>query len=100
MEIWNKTEGFKLADGTPCTVEEVHTRYPFTRDGTIVLDRLANGNIGGIDDLTILRQVYTIDATLTDAEALTAIETIRNTPPAPRVDAVEAKMDYLIMMSE
>jgi len=81
MEFWNKTEGFKLSDGTPCTVEEIHARYPFTRDGTIVLDRLANGNVGGIDDLAILRKVYAIDAALTDVEALTAIETIRNTPP-------------------
>lgn len=100
MEIWKKTEGFNLADGTPCTVEEVHTRYPFTRDGTIVLERLANGNVGGIDDLAILRQVYAIAPELDDDEAIAAIEVIRSTPPAPVINAAEAKLDYLIMMSE
>lgn len=100
MEIWNKQSGFNLADGTSCTVEEIYSRYPFTRSGTIVIEKLPNGNVGAIDSLDVLKQVYGVDNTLSDTDALTAIETAKNTPPAPIVDPVEAKLDYLIMCQE
>lgn len=100
LSFWNKTEGFKLADGTPCTVQEVYERYSFTRDGAIVLEFLANGNVGGIDAIEILREVHQIDPVLDDNAALARIIEIRNTPPVPTVDATAAKIDYLIMMTE
>jgi len=98
MAIWNKREGFNLADGTPCTVEDIYTRYPFTQTGTVALEYLPNGNVGGIDDLAILREIHQVDSTMTDAEALAAIIEIRNTAPEESIDPVAAKLDYLIMM--
>ena len=99
IKIWNKEEGFNLADGTPCTVEEIFQQYPFTRNGVTVLEYLPNGNVGAIDDLAILRQVYEIDEALGDSEAVAEIKRIRELPPEPYADPVEAKLDYLVMMN-
>ena len=99
MELWDKKTGFSLADGTPCTVEEIFERYPFTRKGTIVLTRLANGNVGAIDDLAVLKQVYQVGDEFEQPEdILTEIQRIKALPPEPRADATEAKLDYLVMM--
>lgn len=99
LEIWNKTTGFNLADGTPQTVEHIYEKYPFTRNSTIVLEYLPNGNVGAIDDLAILKQVYDLAPELTPEEALVEIIKIKETPPAPYADPVEAKLDYLVMVS-
>ena len=76
-EIWDKTEGFNLADGTPCTVAEINARYPFTTGGTIIIEKLANGNVGSIDSLDIVKEIFPIDSALGDTDALAAIETAR-----------------------
>lgn len=85
-EIWNKTAGFNLADGTACTVEEIKARYPFTANGTIIIEKLENGNVGAIDSLDIIKGVYSVDATLSDEDALAAIEAARNAPPEPSAE--------------
>lgn len=99
VKIWDKQTGFNLADGTPCTVEEVFRQYPFTRSGVTVLEYLPNGNVGAIDDLAILKQVYDIDQAMADEQAVAEIKRLRELPPAPYVDPVEAKLDYLVMMN-
>ena len=98
--IWDKRSEIKYADGTPATAEQVMRDYPFTREGVTVMEYLPNGNVGAIDDLAILRAIHGIDDALAEEEALAEYIRIRNTPPAPSVDPVEAKLDYLVMMSE
>ena len=99
LEFWNKENGFNLADGTPATVEDIYKEFPFTRNGTVVLEYLPNGNVGAIDDLEILKSIYDINPELNDTDALAAITEARNTPPEPHVDPIEAKLDYFIMVN-
>lgn len=99
-QIWDKRNGFNLADGTPCTVEEIHTRYPFTRNGTVIIEKLPNGNVGAIDSLDTIKQVFNVTAE-DDVEALEAIEVARNTPPViepTAADQQRADIDFLAAM--
>ena len=99
LSIWDKQTGFNYADGTPASIEDIYRDFPFTRNGTVVLEYLANGNVGAIDDLEILKSVYEIDPELNATDALAAITEIRNRPPEPHIDPVEAKLDYLVMLN-
>ncbi len=100
LTVWNKQDGFNLADGSPRTAEEIMKEYPFTRQGVTVLEYLPNGNVGAIDDLAILKQVYDLTEDLSVEEAVAQIKAIREAPPEPYVDPVEAKLDYLVMMNK
>ncbi len=99
LKIWDRQEGFSLPNGVFYTVQQIYEKYPFTKSGTVVLEYLPNGNVGAIDDLEILKQVFNVDMELSGNEALTAIieakEALAN---AVHVDPVEAKLDYIMMM--
>ena len=100
--IWDKKSGFNLADGTPCTAADINTRYPFTKNGTIIIERLSNGNVGAIDSLDIIKQVFAIDPALNDNDAVAAIEVERNKPATPVVTETEklrADVDYIAVMT-
>ena len=109
LKFWDKVTGFKYPNGDPATPEKILKDFPHvaSQDCKVVIEMLdeANGVLGAIDDLCVLKQVFEIDESLTDDEALIKIMEIRNAPPAPAPAGVmpeelRADVDYLLMLQE
>jgi len=82
-EIWDKQKVFTLADGQPRSLEEAAKEFPFLNDpdGVIVLEYNTPNRVGAINDLWMLRTMYDIDLTISDADALAEYIAKRDAPP-------------------
>lgn len=93
LKIWNKTETIYLADGTPCTPEDVMTKWPFSRHFDTLLEM--NGPlVVGIDCLPMIADMCGVDAELPAEEQLAAIQAIMEAQrqPAESVPSPEERM--------
>jgi hypothetical protein len=108
--FWQNTGDIRLANGKQVTYDELKSMYPHVanpNDKTVVTQSRA-GNILSIDSLGTLCEVYKIDESLTDDEALAAInETVREqaeaaesaaATPSPE-ERIAAMMEYQALAS-
>lgn len=88
LSIWNKQTNLVLANGRILTPQDAFSdpNYSFAQYVTVVLEHLSDGRIGAIDSLDVLRQNFGVSSALSDEEALSEIEYIRNNPPTPNPD--------------
>lgn len=82
LRIWNGTETLYLADGTPCTPEDVMRKWPFTRNFPTLLE-MSGPLVAAIDCLPMICSMHGIDDTLSDADKLAAIKAAREAAQNP-----------------
>ncbi|WP_458862314.1 hypothetical protein [Acidaminobacterium chupaoyuni] len=101
FRLWDKTEELVLIDGRRRSPQEIFEEVPNVKNSAqIMLEIMPNGTVGGIDDLALMCGIYQIEEGLTPEQALEKVAAAINTPPQAPVDKVEAKLDYLIMVTE
>lgn len=90
LEKYTGEKVYMFPNGFLATKEAVLNQFPAAEHFTFVVTTDENGEVMlGMDNLSVLRGIYGIDSTLTEAEAIAAIEEIINTP----VEAVEEVSD-------
>jgi hypothetical protein len=95
LRIWNKSDTLYLADGTPCTPEQVMTKWPFTRNFPVLLEM--NGPlVAAIDCLPMIAEMYGIDDALSDEDKLVAIKTVREAAMNPTPAGDGAAIDEVL----
>lgn len=74
LEFWNKTDSLTLPSGITKSPEEIFAdlNFGFTKVQTTLIER-TDGITCAIESFSILKNIYDIDLTLDDAEALDAI---------------------------
>jgi hypothetical protein len=97
LEKFDGIKTYMFPNGSLATPEVIRTKFPAIDTFVHVLE--VNGDIcQAVINLNALRQMHGIADTLTEAEAIAAIETIINTPapePAPTAEErIAAQMEY------
>lgn len=96
IKLWDKKAPLTLPNGAVYEKEQMFTEYPFSKVLPTVLEYMdeAMTVVGAIDSLPMLRGIYQIDGGLTDEEAVTEIERLRNAPPPePAPEAMPASKE-------
>lgn len=89
LEKYTGEKVYMFGNGNLATPEVVYHKWPAARVFTFVVGTDPNGEVlQSMDNLSALRSVYGIDSSLSDEEAIAAIEEIMNTPPAPVEETV------------
>lgn len=82
LEKYDGTKTYMFYTGRLATPEVIKEEYPASELFTHVVETDVSGEVfGGFYNLSSLRSVYEIDLTLSEDEAISAIETIFNTVP-------------------
>lgn len=82
LELWDKNSDVIDHNCSVKAPEQIMQEYPFTRFNPTVLEFSgSNKNIDAIDDLNTLRHIYRIDPLLSETDAVTEIERLKNAPP-------------------
>lgn len=97
MEKFDGTKTYMFPNGEVATPEKIRAQFPAVDVFTHVLE--INGNVcQAVMELGALRGIHSIDESLTEDEAIAAIEEIVNTPapePAPSAEErIAAAMEY------
>jgi hypothetical protein len=89
LEKYDGTKTYMFPNGAIATPDVVRAQYPAIELFPHVIE--VNGNVlQAIMELGALRGIHNIDENLPEADAISAIQTIINTPaPAPEVSAEE-----------
>lgn len=81
LEKYQSNKVYMYPNGEVATSERIRQDFPAVAHFTHVLE--LNGEVcQGVMNLSALRGIYNISSELSDDEAISAIETILNTPPA------------------
>lgn len=106
LEKYTGEKIYMFPTGALATPEVVYEQYPAAKVFTFVVGTDKNGQVmQSMDNLSVLRDVYDIDAALSDDEAIAAIEAIMNTPEEPVEDVptaeerIAAALEYQVMSS-
>ena len=106
LEKYTGEKTYMFPTGALATPEVVYKNYPAAKVFTFVVGTDKNGQVmQSMDNLSVLRDVYDIDATLSEDEAIAAIEAIMNTPKEPVEDIptaeerIAAALEYQVMSS-
>lgn len=101
LEKFDGTKTYQFPNGVLATPEVIRGEYPAVDFFPHVLE--INGDVcQAILNIGSLRNMYKIDETLTEDEAITAIEVIINTPPVFEPSAEErvaAAMEFQNLLS-
>ena len=94
-------ENYIFPSGRPATKESITEKCPAGLMVPHVLE--LNGNVvQAIQNLSVLRNLHSIDESLTDDEAIAGIEVIINTPPVVEPspeERIAAAMEYQNLLS-
>ena len=91
LEKFTGDKTYMFPDNSIATPERITAEYPAVTVFPHVLE--VNGDVcQAIMNLNALRQMHSIDAALTEDEAIAAIETIVNTPPPSPEPSTEERM--------
>ncbi len=90
IEFWDEHTDILLPSGRLLPFNDVRSEFPNTGTSKIVLEYLPGNDdmVGAIDSIDILRQIYKIDESFDDDEALEAIHELRNAPPPLATDDI------------
>ena len=106
LEKYTGEKTYMFPTGAIATPEVVYAEYPAAKVFTFVVGTDKNGQVmQSMDNLSVLRDVYSIDEALSEDEAIAAIETIINTPqeetePEPTAEErIAAALEYQVMAS-
>ena len=97
LQIFDGTTTYMFPNGEIATPEAIRKQFPAVDLFAHVLE--INGHVlQAVSELDAMRSIYKIDDTLSQQEALAALEEIRNSPiPAPEPNAEEriaAALEY------
>ena len=94
FKLWDKTSNVTILGGAVLTPDELYRQFPhIPQTSGVVLEYASSGEVCAIDGLDILKQVFGVDETLRDDEALAQIIDKRLNPPAP--EPTQEKQDQL-----
>ncbi len=101
LEKYSADKTYMFPNGAIATSEEIKRQFPAVELFAHVLE--LNGDVVvAVENLAALRSIYNVDPTLTEAEAIAAIEVIVNTPPPEVVvspeERIAAMLEYQTMM--
>ena len=106
LEKYTGEKTYMFPNGAIATKEVVLKNYPAAEVFTFVVGTDELGQVmQSMDNLSVLRGVYKIDAALTEDEAIAAIEVILNTEPEPVEEEISAEeriaacMEYQMLAS-
>lgn len=98
LEIYDKTKTYMFPIGTLATPSVVEQQYPAVNVFTHIVETDESGQVMfALQNLAAMRSINKIDSSLSDAEAVSALETIINTEPTQEVSAEEriaAALEY------
>lgn len=91
LEKFDGTKTYMFPNGDLATPEKIREQFPAVDHFPHVIE--ANGDVcQAIMSLSALRQIYQIDNILPESEAISALETIINTPPQEPEPSPEERM--------
>ena len=105
LEKYTGDKVYMFPNGSLGTREAVLQQFPAAESFTFVVTTDSSGEVMlGMDNLSLLRDVYNIAPELTEDEAIAAIEAIINTPPEVSTEAtaeerIAAALEYQVMAS-
>ena len=105
LEKYTGDKVYMFPNGSLGTREAVLQQFPAAESFTFVVTTDSSGEVMlGMDNLSLLRDVYNIAPELTEDEAIAAIEVIVNTPPEVSTEAtaeerIAAALEYQVMAS-
>lgn len=106
LEKYTGKKTYMFPSGEIATKEAVISHYPAVEMFTFVVGTDTSGQVmHSLDNLSSLRDVHGIDPSLTEDEAIAALEAIINTPPATEATQVSAEeriaaaLEAQVMMS-
>ncbi|MBE6890351.1 MAG: hypothetical protein E7485_10095 [Ruminococcaceae bacterium] len=105
LEKYTGEKTYMFPNGAIATKEAVLENYPAAEVFTFVVGTDELGQVmQSMDNLSVLRGVYGIDSTLSEDEAIAAIETILNTPKeaveeVTAEERIAACMEYQMLTS-
>ncbi len=89
LEKYTGEKDYMSPNGHFATPEIVYEKHPAAKVFTFVVGTDEKGEVmWSFDNLSALRSAHNIDSSLTEDEAIAAIEEIMNTPPEPVVETV------------
>ena len=98
LEKYDGTKTYMFPNSTIATPAIIEQQFPAVKVFTHVIETDENGQVCfAVQNLSALRTFHKIDSTLSEADAMTAIETILNTVPVQEVSAEErvaAALEY------
>lgn len=98
LEKYNSTKTYMFPNGALGTPAVVSAQYPATSVFAHVVETDDSGEVMfALQNLSAMRSMHGVDSTLTEAEAIAAIETIINTVPESEPSADEriaAALEY------
>lgn len=103
LEIYNAEKTYMYPNGEIAYPQRIQTDFPAVSVFTHVIETDESGQVCfAVQNLAALKSTYGIDAAMTDAEAISAIETILNTHTEPEPTAEEriaAAMEFQNMVT-
>ena len=103
LEKYTGEKTYMLPNGKLGTKEFVLEQYPAALSFTFVVTTDENGEVMmGMDNLSLLRSIHGIDKSLSEDEAIVAIQEIINTPVKEEASAEEriaAALEYQVISS-
>ena len=106
LERYTGDKVYMFPNGSLGTREAVLQQFPAAESFTFVVTTDSSGEVMlGMDNLSLLRDVYNIAPELTEDEAIAAIQEIVNTEPEPVEDVptaeerIAAALEYQVMAS-
>lgn len=98
LEKYDGTKTYMFNTGRLATPEVIKEEYPASELFTHIVETDVSGEVfGGFYNLSAMRSMYEIDMTLSEVEAIAALQTIINTVPEQTVSADEriaAALEY------
>lgn len=84
LELYTGEKDYMYPNGNMATPQIIYNRFPAARKFQFVVGTDRKGQVlQSFNNLSLMRDMYNIDDSLSDEEAIAAIEEIMNTPPAP-----------------
>ena len=104
LEKYTGSKTYMYPNGELATVASVTEKFPAWQSFTHVVETDGNGEVMfAFENLSALRSFYEIDSTLSEDEAIAAIQEILNAPPeepAPSAEErIAAAMEYQALSS-
>lgn len=89
LEKYTGEKDYMFPNGTEATPDIVYAQYPAAKKFAFVVGTDSRGEVMmSMNNLSLMRDMYGIDDTLTEDEAIAAIEEIMNTAPEPVEETV------------
>lgn len=105
LEKYTGDKIYMFPNGSLATKDAVLQQFPAAAQFTFVVTTDEYGEVMlGMDNLALLRSIYGIDSSLTEDEAIAAIEELVNTEPeisseATAEERIAAALEYQVMAS-